>query len=523
MEVLTADEMRRADTHAIEELGIRGLLLMESAGAAVARALVGDWPDAARRGVLVLCGKGNNGGDGLVAARHLVARGIRARVLLFARARDLSGDAEIQHRAARGAGVEVVEIDSSEDWRRHAAGLRPPILALDAMLGTGVHGGARGLLAEVIEDLNASGVEVASVDLPSGLDADRPRAPECTVRARRTYTLCRPKLPLAAGQADEVCGLWRVLPIGIPDESITTVEPKSEWFDNDAAAVLIAPRRADSHKGTFGHLLAVAGGPGKSGAGSLVADGALRSGAGLVTVAAPESARLEIAARRAEVMTERLPDLADGGRAADCVAAVVSLLAGRDALAIGPGVGTRPETVAAVVAILEATDRPAVVDADALNAVANRGTETLARIGGAGPRVLTPHPGEAARLLGTSVPEVQADRGRAARELARVSGAVVVLKGHRSAVARPDGRTAFNSTGNPAMATAGSGDVLTGAIGALLARGMVPWDAARLGVFAHGRAGDLAAESVGPAGLLAGEIAAALPRALDPRRPGSGR
>jgi len=514
MEVLTAEQMRRADAHAIERLGVPGLVLMEAAGEGVARALRDDWPDLAARGVLVLAGKGNNGGDGLVAARHLAACGIRARVLLFARARDLVGDPAVQYGAARGAGVEVIEITTSEDWHRHVGGLRPPTVVLDALLGTGARGGARGLVGEAIEDLNASGVEVAAVDLPSGLDADRPRAPDCTVRARRTYTLCRPKLPLAAGQADEVCGRWRVVPIGIPAEAISKVESRLAWFDEDDARALLGPRRADAHKGTFGHLLAVAGSLGKSGAASLVADGALRTGVGLVTVAAPEAARAEVAVRRAEVMTERLPETVDGSLAEAADETVRTLAAARDAIALGPGLGTADETVSAVVGILTGADRPAVVDADALNALATRGRETIARAGRAGPRVLTPHPGEAARLLGTSTPEIQADRPAAATELARHSGSVVVLKGHRSAIAHPDGRLSFNASGNPGMATAGSGDVLTGVVGALLARGMDPFDAARLGVWLHGRAGDLAEREIGPAGFLAGEIAAYLPRAI---------
>jgi NAD(P)H-hydrate epimerase len=306
-----------------------------------------------------------------------------------------------------------------------------------------------------------------------------------------------------------------VVPIGIPEEAITRAEPNMAWFDDVSAYAHRCARPAQSHKGLFGHLLVVAGSTGKTGAASLVAEGALRSGVGLVTAAAPLSIRAEIAGRRSEVMTEPLAETVSGSLSEDAADTVRNLVAARDALAIGPGLGTDDETVSAVVNVLTGADTPTVVDADALNALAARGPETIRRIGTAGPRVLTPHPGEAARLVGTSTPEIQADRPAAAREIARMSGCVVTLKGHRTVVAHPDGRLSFNATGNPAMATGGTGDVLTGVIGALLARGLVPWDAARLGVWIHGRAGDLAAEEIGPAGIVAGDLTARIPRALD--------
>jgi len=514
MEVLTGEQMRRADAHAIGTLHIPGPALMESAGRAVAEAMLADHEDIAARGVLVLAGKGNNGGDGLVAARHLAERGVRARVLLFGESDQLSPDAAVQLPAARGAGVEVVQIGSSEVWRRHVASLRPPAVVVDALLGTGVQGGARGLLAEVIEDLNASGLDVTSVDLPSGLDADRVRTSGAVVRAARTYTLCRPKLPLAAGQADEYCGAWRVLSIGIPDEAVTHAGPTMEWLDADAVHALLPPRRAASHKGDFGHVLVIAGSRGKSGAAGLTALASLRAGAGLATVAAPEGVRAEIAVRALEIMTEGLPD--DGAGSLDVSAAgpALALLTGRDALAIGPGIGAAPGAREAVRAVLRRATVPVVVDADALNALADAGDFAPAPSEAAGVRILTPHPGEAARLLGIGVPAVGDDRPASARRLAELSGAIVVLKGHRSVIATPGGRVSFNTSGNPGLATAGTGDVLTGVIAALLARGLPAWNAARAGTFVHGLAGDLAARDLGQDGMIASDVLDRLPRAF---------
>ncbi|HXV75134.1 MAG TPA: NAD(P)H-hydrate dehydratase, partial [Candidatus Polarisedimenticolaceae bacterium] len=288
-----------------------------------------------------------------------------------------------------------------------------------------------------------------------------------------------------------------------------------EWWDAAAAAPLLGRRAADSHKGTYGHLLVVAGSRGKAGAAVLAGHAALRAGAGLATVAVARSLLASVSARRPELMTEPLPETRAGAPARAAARRVLTLLAGCDALAIGPGLGTSAETAAAVMAILRGRMVPAVADADALNviAAARRGRSTAA-ISARRPLVLTPHPGEASRLLGRSTETVQADRLDAARTLAGISRAVVVLKGHRSLIATPDGRVAVNASGNPGMATAGTGDVLTGVLGAFLARGMSAWDAARLAVFVHGAAGDRAAHERGEDGMIAGDLLDRLPDAM---------
>lgn len=515
MEILTGEQMRRVDRRAIEELGIPGLLLMESAGRGIAERLLADFPDASRRKVVVLCGRGNNGGDGLCAARHLARLGAAPRVLLFGRAEEISGDAAINLVAARGSGLRVEEVLTTEDWTRYLLLLRPGTIVLDALLGTGVTGGVRGLLADVIEDLNEAEATVLSVDLPSGLDADSSEVVGPAVRADRTYTLCRPKLPLVLKPAAAWTGSWVVIPIGVPDAVVVEEKPDLEWLDAEAVRNLLPRREPEAHKGSFGHLLAVAGSRGKAGAAVLLARAALRSGVGLVTVAVPASVRPEVACQQAELMTEPLPESRAGAISAAARALLPRLLDGRDALAAGPGLGTEAGTRAAIRDLVVRRRLPAVLDADALNAfAAGAGERSSLPRAGRHALVLTPHPGEAARLLRTSVADVQENRLACARKLAAGTGAVVVLKGHRTVIARPDGRAAINSTGNPGMATAGTGDVLTGMIGAFLARGLSAWDASRLAVFVHGDAGDRAAAVRGEEALTAGDLVASLPEAL---------
>jgi NAD(P)H-hydrate epimerase len=515
MEVLTGEQMRRVDRRTIDEWGVPSLLLMESAGRGVAVALLQEFPQAAAHGVLVLCGKGNNGGDGLVAARHLARLGVTPRILLFGRADDLRGDVAHNLQAARGSGLNVEEVPDESSWGRLRGLLSRSIVVVDALLGTGIKGGVRGVLAQVIRDVNDSATDVASVDLPSGLDADSPMVAGPAIGADRTYTLCRPKLPLVLEPASLHAGRWSVVPIGIPDEAVQAESPDLEWLDDEAVRGLAGARAPQAHKGNFGHLLAVAGSTGKAGAAVLLARGALRAGVGLVTVGTPASSLPVVASQQAEIMTTPLPETASGALARGAASATRSLLETRDALAIGPGLGTAAETRSAVISIVSGGKTPSVVDADGLNAFAAGGKKTLARLRAATwPLVITPHPGEAGRLLETSTASVQNDRLGAARKLAETTGAVVTLKGHRTLVATPEGHVAVSSRGNPGMATAGTGDVLTGIVGALLARGLDGDAAARLAVFLHGDAGDRAAAHRGEDGMIASDVIEQLPEAL---------
>ena len=508
VEILTGEQMRRADRRAIDELGIPEQQLMEAAGRGVAERMLAGVPDLGRRPVVVLCGGGNNGGDGLVVARHLAGAGVSARTLLLVDPGRLRGAARDSLDAARAAGLIIEHVTDDAGWDRAAQAIRPGALIVDALLGTGVHGPARGLIGRAIEHLLRSGVEVVSVDLPSGADADVGTIAGPVVRARRTYTLCRPKRCLVLEPAAACAGAWSVVDIGIPDACVAAERDTLEWLDADAAATLLPARAADAHKGRFGHLLVVAGSRGKSGAAVLVARGALRAGAGRVPGATPGPAQPLVAVQQAEVMTEPLPATAGGALARDGGRVALDLLASRSALALGPGLGTAEETAETVRHILRERSGPGVVDADGLNAMTSWSGVAASSL------VLTPHPGEAARMLGGDTAGVQSDRLAAAQALAARTGAVVALKGRRTVIAAPDGRTSINASGNPGMATAGTGDVLTGVVGAFLARGLAPFDAARLAVFAHGDAGDRAARRRGEDGIIAGDLADMLPRAL---------
>jgi NAD(P)H-hydrate epimerase len=516
MEVLTGQQMRNVDRRTIEEMGIASLLLMESAGQGVAASLVEDHAGELARGCVILCGKGNNGGDGFVVGRHLKRMGYTPRVVLLARAEDISGDAAVNLRAARASGVEVEEVPDVDAWKTARPAVDESSLILDAILGTGIQGGARGLAAKVIRDLNSSGAIVIALDIPSGLDADSTDVVGIAVDAEHTYTLCRPKLPLVLGPAASYAGSWSVIPIGIPDDAVRRERAEIEWLDSTSVRELLPERDLETHKGTFGHLLAVAGSRGKSGAAVLLGLSALRSGVGLMTVAVPRGSLEAVAAARAEIMTEPLSESSAGNLGRGAASRALRLLADRDALAVGPGLGTAKETRQTVLSLLERRTRPAVADADALNALAEETGVTPAMLASRRfPLVLTPHPGEAARLLRSTTGKIQADRIGTLRRLTRRTGAVVVLKGHRTLVGAPDGRVAVNSSGNPGMATAGTGDVLTGMIGAFLARGLDAWDAARLAVFVHGDAGDRAAFDLGQDGMIAGDLVSRIPDAIN--------
>jgi len=511
MEILTGAQMQRVDARTIERGIASGLSLMERAGRGIAEALAEEVPDLGRRRVVVLCGKGNNGGDGLVAARHLARLGASPRVVLCARGSDLRGDPATNLRRAIERGVPVDEAAGEAEWSGVLPALGRDGILLDALLGTGVRGGLSGFLARVVDDANGSGATVIAVDLPSGIDADTGAATGPAILAHRTFTLCRPKVGLVLEPGASHAGSWRVIDIGIPDEVVAEERAELSWLDAETARTLLPARPRLAHKGSMGHLLAVAGSRGKTGAAVLLARAALRSGVGLVTVATPRSSLPLVAAGQAEVMTEPLPETRTGAAAAAAAAPVLRLLRTRSALAVGPGLGSEPPTRNFVRALLARRSAPAVIDADGLNAFAVNARSRAALSAGAHALVLTPHPGEAARLLGTTVPAVQADRLGAARRLAAATRAVVVLKGAGTIVADPSGAAAFSATGNPGMATGGTGDALTGVIGALLARGMTAFDAARLGTYVHGDAGDRAADRLGEEGLIAGDLVAELP------------
>lgn len=518
--VLTADEMRRADRLTIEEVGLPGPVLMENAGAAVAEAIRERFPDAAR--IVVLCGKGNNGGDGFVVARKL--RGIGAEALLLGRRADVKGDALIHLQACERSGGRVREVADPAAWAAVAPDVATADLLVDALLGTGLRARATGPAAAGIEALaraSEAGIPVVAVDLPSGLGSDTGRVDGPAVQADLTVTFAAPKWSHVLAPACERVGELALADIGIPEEVLERVAPSLFLAEEEDAAVAFPARDAGAHKGSHGHVLVVGGSLGKTGAAVLAGIGALRSGAGLVTVATPASCLGTVAAGRPELMTEPLPESAAGGLSEESAERILALAERRDAVVLGPGLGSAADTRAVVSTVVRDCPVPLLVDADGLNALS--GTPDLAALlrGRPAPTVLTPHPGEMARLTGRSVAEIQESRVASARALAEETGAVVVLKGQGTVVAVPEGRCALNPTGNPGMATAGTGDVLAGVIGALLAHGECG-PAAVAGVFVHGRAGDLAASRRGEDALVAGDLAEALSEAIESLHRSSG-
>lgn len=511
MRVLNAAQMREADRRTIEDIGIPSLVLMENAGRQVVAAIEAAYPDLAGFRVAVLCGRGNNGGDGFVAARVLWQRGVDVQVYVVGRIGDVRGDARANLDILGRLGLSAVEIATDEDWELHGGGVLRSDLVIDALFGTGLTSPLAGLHETVADDLNAADVPVVAIDLPSGLSADSGTPIGTAIHASLTVTLAAPKVPLVLPPAEDLTGSLVVADIGIPRTVVEQVDgPRLDRLTRDELRVRMPAREADSHKGTYGHTLIVAGSRGKTGAAHLAAEAALRSGAGLVTVATPASALPVVAALGACYMTVALDETADGAVAAPAARAILD--GPYDAIAIGPGIGTADEQRAFVRALVAQARVPVVLDADALTVLAGEPAALAGRPDR--PVVVTPHPGEMARLTGLSTAEVQADRVGTARAFAVAHGVFVVLKGHRTLVAGPDGAVSINPTGNPGMATGGSGDVLTGMIAAWLGQGLSPRDACDIAVYLHGAAGDLAADDVGEVALTAADLIAELGEAV---------
>jgi len=504
---VTAAEMRALDRWTIEH-GTPGHVLMERAGAGATQVLR-ERLRRPRAPVVIVAGRGNNGGDGFVIARHLKRAHIPVEVWLLGRPEEVRGDAARALAAwKRARGVTHVLADA--DLGRVRARLTRAAVVVDALFGTGLNAPVEGLAAAVVEAINASDAPVFAVDIASGLSADTGMPLGAAVRATVTATFALPKIGQLVYPGVEHTGLLAVVDIGIPPEAVAAVNPRASLLEAEELGALLPPRRRDANKGTYGHVLVIATSRGKTGAGVLATEGAARAGAGLTTLAVPATLQPILEARVLEAMTAALPDTGDGAAAAGDERAFAELLAGRSVVVCGPGLGQAPPTRAFVAEVVRRTTAPLVLDADGLNSVA--GTTLLSQR--AGPTVLTPHPGEMARLVGSDVPAVQRDRIGAARTLARTSGAVVVLKGAHTVVASPDGGVAISPTGNPGMASGGTGDVLAGVVGGFIAQGLTLFDAAALGVFVHGAAADAVAARQGEVGLLARDIIAELPATI---------
>ena len=510
MIVVTAEQMREMDRLTIQKYGVSSLILMERAGEGIAEGILKRFGKIAKKGVLVVAGKGNNGGDGFVVARLLKQKHIPCEVVLLAKPEELSPDAARNHHVylkVRGRVVEVTEgrLDRLSDSMSGKG------LLVDAILGTGMKNDVRGLYADAITLMNAAGIPIVAVDIPSGLHTDKGVPLGVSIQSEMTITLGYPKIGEVIYPGLNYVGDLVVTDIGIDPRAVAEVAPKTELLEQEEIGWLVPRREADTHKGTYGHLLVIAGSRGKTGAAILACRAAMRTGSGLVSLAAPRSLNDIFASSLIEVMTEPLRDNATEEMELPSDEEWHRLLERKDALLFGPGIGVSDATRNTLRWLLKNLDLPWVIDADGLNNLAldlNRLRHART------PPVVTPHPGEMARLVGKSTAAVNQDRIEVARAFAIENRCYVVLKGARTVLATADGTVLINPTGNPGMASGGMGDVLAGMLAALLGQGFSPEEAMKLGVYLHGFVGDRVAEEKGEIGLIASDIIEGLPAGM---------
>ncbi|MCU0559010.1 MAG: NAD(P)H-hydrate dehydratase [Desulfobacterales bacterium] len=519
MILVTSAEMQTLDRLTIEVFGLPGRVLMENAGREAARVLLANFAEAARGGVGIAAGCGNNGGDGFVVARCLAQQGYPVQVFLLGAAERLQGDAAANLALLRPLGVPVAEIREAATLQALQQETDRPALWVDALLGTGLNADVRGVYRDLIERINRSGRPVLSVDIPSGVSADTGRVCGAAVRATVTVAFGFAKIGHALLPGAELAGRLEVVDIGIPAHLLPQAAPRHQLLTDALARAALTRRPADAHKGLTGHLLLLAGAPGKTGAAALAAESALRVGAGLVTLGVGASLNPVMETATLEAMTAPLAEAAPGILGPAALEETLALARGKSCLAIGPGLGPADATGELVRAAVRKSPCPLVIDADGLNHLAGR-LECLENL--SVPAVITPHPGEMARLLGVTTEAVQQDRIGCARNLAASLKIHVVLKGARTVIAQPDAAVFVNPTGNPGMASGGMGDVLTGAVAGLISQGVAPGRAACTAVYLHGAAADWLAQNVGPRGFLAAEVMRRLPAEIA-RLQGEGR
>jgi len=526
MKALTAAEMREVDRLTTERYGIPSLQLMENAGTKAANAV---WRVVAGRekvSVCVLCGKGNNGGDGFVVARHLKEAKVPTRVLLFGKQEDVRGDAAINLSRWLEGGDELRIIATEDDWEHIWPEVRASNVIVDALLGTGIRGGASGLVARGISEINQFSCNatapwpalILAVDTPSGLSSDGDSTDGPVLFSHRTVTFTAPKVGQLLSATAEACGALEVVNIGSPPELVeATGKSTLRCIGTDEFVSLPLIRAANSHKGSFGHVLLVGGSLGKSGAAVLAGHASLRAGAGLTTIASPDVVQPVIASAHAEYMTETVASTSVGSISTSNLTSgrLAEILKGKTVLAIGPGLGTHPDTQRTIQELVRESTLPTVLDADGLNAFAEKAD--LLRERKSPFLAITPHPGEIARLLKTTTSAVQSERLKAASDAARRWNAHVILKGFHTLIVSPGGQVWVNTFGGPALAKGGSGDVLTGVLASLTAQfGTEDWlRVLALGVFLHGVAADMLALEEEPSGVLAHEVAERIPSARE--------
>jgi hydroxyethylthiazole kinase-like uncharacterized protein yjeF len=510
MIIVTANQMRLLDRQTIETFGIPGRVLMENAGRGATHAFLKHIYCKDPGHVGVIAGRGNNGGDGFVMARYLSQKGIDVTVFLLSSADKVKGDAADNLKLVNASHVKVVEIPDKESFATRRSHMRRIPYWIDAILGTGLNSDVKGYFRQVIEFVNGLQRPVFAVDIPSGLNADTGQPCGVCINASATATFAFAKIGHVVYPGAQYCGTVDVIDIGIPPAMAQADKIQQELITGKTIQSLLHPRDPATHKGRTGHALIVAGATGKTGAAAMAATSALRAGAGLVTLGIPQTLNPILEGQVTEAMTLPLPDQDTGLLLEEAFGAIVEAAGTKQAMAIGPGLGTATHTRNLVYRMIKEIDLPLVIDADGLNNLAGH----LGCLEGRqSATILTPHPGEMARLTGRTTDQIQKDRITAARGLAQQTQTHVVLKGARTLIAGPDGQVLINATGNPGMAAGGMGDVLTGLITGFLAQGHSAVDACVLGVYLHGLAADLLLQKA-PWGYLAGEVMDTVPLAI---------
>jgi len=504
MKIVTAEEMQQIDRRAIERFGIPSIVLMENAAIAVVDAIFEHYPQCER--AAIFCGTGSNGGDGFAVARHLENRGVVPTVIVVGDRARIAGDAATNLAVCERLLIPIYDVRDSESLDGALIRAANADLVVDAIFGTGLDRAPGGIHAETIRALNELTLPIVAVDLPSGANASSATPFEPCINAALTVTFAAPKICHIFEPAAMQCGEVMVADISIPAVAVDEQNVTLSITTPADVRPHIEPRLAATHKGTYGHVAIVAGSLGRSGAAVMAARGAIRSGAGLVTVVTDVDAATLVNAGSIESMTFPLVALDR-----KVVPRIVEMLGGKSAALVGPGLRDTDDSYEFVRELAAKIELPLVIDASGLNAFAGRAAEINPH---GRPRVLTPHPGELARVLGSTAKEINANRVDAAREAARVCNSVVVLKGHQTLIADRDGHVNVNPTGNPGMASGGMGDVLGGMVVALLARGIDPFDAAVSAVYLHGFAGDLLLDEIGDIGLAAMDLAERIPQAI---------
>jgi NAD(P)H-hydrate epimerase len=515
MKVANAEEMQELDRKAIETYRIPGMILMENAGKGAAEVISNTFPDIHKKKIAIIAGKGNNGGDGLVIARYLLNQGVSVRVYLLTDPKGLRGDAETNFNIFQRMKGEVISVPSSKDYVKLKKDLERFDILVDGIFGTGLDAEVRGYYREVIDHLNTLQRPIVAIDIPSGLDADTGKPLGTAIRASLTITFGLPKVGHLIPPGIDYVGEVKVIDIGIPKRLVEEEKISTHLLEEkEIKKWLSIPRNPDTHKGDYGHLLVIAGSVGKTGAAAMACQAALRMGAGLVTLAIPKSLNGIMEMKLTEVMTEPLPETPKQTLSLRAFSAILRLCENKKAVIIGPGLGTFKETQSLVLKLIKALGLPIILDADGLTALATQ-PKTLPVTNRS--LILTPHPGEMARLMRSQVKEVLEDRIGVSRNFSQSHHVHLVLKGHPTLISTPKGEVFINPTGNPGMASGGTGDVLTGMIGGLVCQGFDILPSLQMAVYLHGMAGDEGAQEWGEKSLIATDIIKKIPTLLKGR------